>query len=85
MIFKIDLEKAYDHVEWSFIMYMMRRFGFGDKWCRWIEECISSTSFFVLVNGSPSRLFKASPGIRQRDPLSLFLFTMVAEALHAPL
>lgn len=45
-------------------------------------ECILTTSFFVLVNGSPSRLFKVSRGIRQDDSLSPFLFTIVLEALR---
>lgn len=47
------------------------------------QESISSSSFPILVNGSPSRLFKASRGLRQGDPLSCFLFTMVAEAMSA--
>ena len=83
VIFKIVLENTYDHVEWSFVDYMLWRFGFGEKWCSWIRECISSTSFSVLVNGSPSRLFRASRGLRRGNPLSPFLCTIVAEALSA--
>lgn len=60
---------------------MLLRFGFGETWRGWICKCISTTSFSVLVNGSPSKLFKASRGIRQGDPLSPFLFTIVMEAL----
>lgn len=64
IIFKVDLEKAYDHVDWRFLDYMLLKFGFGDTWQEWMGECNSTTSFSVLVNGSPSKLFKASRGIR---------------------
>ena len=80
---KIDLEKAYDHVEWDFLDYMLGRLGFGDLWRQWMRECITSTSFSMSVNGSPSPHFKASRGLCQGDPLSLFLFTIVEEALSA--
>lgn len=80
MIFKTDLEKAYDHVDWDFVDCMFHRLGFGDIWQGWIRKCISSTSLFVLVNGSPSKLFKAFSGIWHGDP-SPVLFTILVEAL----
>jgi hypothetical protein len=42
VVCKLDLEKAYDHVNWNFLIYMLRRCGFSDKWRRWIFACISS-------------------------------------------
>lgn len=59
VIFKIEMENAYDHVDWDSVDYMLRRFSLGEGGNAWIWECISSISFSVLVNNSPSRLFKA--------------------------
>ncbi|GLT36948.1 hypothetical protein SLA2020_112930 [Shorea laevis] len=81
-IFKADFEKAYDCVDWSFLDWMMSRFGFGVKWQGWIRECLSTARVSILVNGSPTEEFEMGKGLRQRDPLSLFLFLMVAEGLH---
>jgi len=78
---KLDIEKAYDHVNWDFLLYMLRRCGFGEKWCSWIAHCISSVRFSVLVNGTPSSFFSGSRGLRQGDPLSPLLFVTVMEAL----
>ncbi|KAL4195044.1 hypothetical protein AMTRI_Chr05g62580 [Amborella trichopoda] len=52
---------------------------FGVKWRRWIRGCLSLAYFSVLVNRSSKWFFKSSRGLRQRDPLSPFLFTLVAK------
>jgi hypothetical protein len=80
LLCKLDLEKAFDHVNWEFLLYLLRRCGFGQKWCSWIACCISSASFSVLINGSPAGFFNSSRGVRQGDPLSPFLFVIVMEA-----
>jgi exonuclease III len=77
---KLDMEKAYDHVDWNFLLYLLKRCGFGDRWCSWIKHCISTVRFSVLINGSPSGFFGSSRGVRQGDPLSPFLFVLIMEA-----
>jgi hypothetical protein len=80
LLCKLDMEKTYDHVNWDFLLYLLRRCGFGQKWCSWIACCVSTASFSVLINGSPAGFFNSSRGVRQGDPLSPFLFVVVMEA-----
>jgi len=79
--FKVDFEKAYDSVRWSFLYDMLGRMGFHDKWIQWIKGCWVSSSVSVLVNGSPTEEFKPTQGLRQGDPLAPFLFLVVVEGL----
>lgn len=64
------MEKAYDRVEWPFLIIILQKFGFHPTWINWINQCISSFSFSVLLNGSPFDRFTRSRGLRQGDPLS---------------
>ena len=82
LVFKVDYKKAYDSVSWDFLFYMLRRTDFSPEWVKCIEGCMKSTSISVLVNGSPTAEFLPQRGLRQRDPLALFLFNVVVEALN---
>ncbi|KAK9274238.1 hypothetical protein L1049_019052 [Liquidambar formosana] len=53
MSVKLDLEKAYDRLEWPFIKAVMAKFGFDNKFISWIMSCIESASFSILLNGVP--------------------------------
>ena len=79
------MEKAYDHVSWDFLMYMLQRCGFSEKWRKWIRYCISTIKFSILINGSPSNFFGSSKRLQQGDPLSPLLFDIVMKALSRKL
>ncbi|XP_026384912.1 uncharacterized protein LOC113280511 [Papaver somniferum] len=81
VICKIDLEKAFYNVRWSCIDDVLIAMGFGTRWRTWIQGCLSRVPFSVLVNGSVCGKFVSEKGIRQGDPLSLFLFLLVSEIL----
>ena len=81
VICKLDIEKAYDHVNWEALLDLLKRMGFGEKWCRWIRTCISTVQFSILINGAPADFFGSTRGLRQGDPLSPMLFSVMMEVL----
>ncbi|GJX86693.1 retrotransposon protein, putative, ty1-copia subclass [Tanacetum coccineum] len=67
IIFKVDFEKAYDSVRWDFLDDVLNKFGFGNKWRGWIQNCLKSSKGSVLVNGSPTAEFQNFCSGKDRD------------------
>nr|GFA54722.1 RNA-directed DNA polymerase, eukaryota, reverse transcriptase zinc-binding domain protein [Tanacetum cinerariifolium] len=82
LIFKVDFEKAYDSIRWDFLDDILKKFGFGKKWCKWIQSCLRSSRGSIIINGSPTKEFQFFKGLKQGDPLSTFLFILIMESLH---
>lgn len=82
---KLDMAKAYDRIEWNHLHAIMVALGFSDRWRDLIMKCVMSVSFSVRMNGQHSAIFKPSRGIRQGDPISLYLFLLCAEGLSCML
>jgi hypothetical protein len=82
MFIKLDISKAFDIVNWPYLLCIMSHLGIGYKWRCWISSLWCSASSLVLVNGIPSKRVLHCRGVRQGDPLSPMLFLLAMEPLH---
>ena len=81
MALKINIEKAFDRLKWGFIYHELNWFKFPKDWINLIMSCISSSNHSVLVNGEKLNPFLPLRGIRQRGPLSQYIFILCMEYL----
>ncbi|GAA0149453.1 hypothetical protein LIER_08617 [Lithospermum erythrorhizon] len=81
MSIKLDMMKAYDRIEWSFLKAMMLQLNFSHKCINLIMDYVTSVSYSVLVNGNQTGFIKPGRGLKQGDPLSSYLFIICTEGL----
>ena len=79
---KLDIEKAYHHVNWEALLDLLKRMGYGEKWCKRIRTCISTVQFSILINRFLADFFGSSKGLRQEDPLFPMLFFIMMEVFN---
>lgn len=64
LVYKLDFRKAFDTVSWSFMESLFVKMGFGFKWRSWLKTGWKTTTFAILVNGTPCDFFKSMRGLR---------------------
>ena len=64
VVFKLDMLKAYDRMEWSFLFHVLHRFGFSERFVDLVCRTLNNNGFTIIINGRQSGFFKSSRGFK---------------------
>ncbi|XP_027338003.1 uncharacterized protein LOC113851801 [Abrus precatorius] len=78
---KLDMTKAYDRLEWNFLLQVFRKMEFLHKWVDLIWRCVSTPSFSALHNGIPCTKFTQSPYLFNLY-VEVFLAMLIRAQIH---
>lgn len=78
---KLDFEKAFDRLDWSFLLNTFKDRGFSQKWVGWVQQLLQGGRVCINVNGTLTESFECTRGVGQGDPFSPLLFVFAVEGL----
>ncbi len=77
----LDFEKAFDSLEWDFMVKTLEKFNFGEGFIKWVKILYTNPVILIKNNGWLSREINLSRGVRQGCPLSALLFVLAVEVM----
>jgi hypothetical protein len=82
ILLKVDIVKAFDTVNWSFLHDLLHHLSFSRRWINWLSYLLSTASIKIIVNEQTGQRICHARGLRQGDPLSPLLLVLVMEVLN---